>query len=56
LQSCSIKNMVGECVFSQQSNLTNQINIDLSTHAKGIYFAETTDENGNVTNTKIIIQ
>jgi hypothetical protein len=56
MQSCAVYNVLGACVFSQQSNLTNQINIDLSTHAKGIFFVETTDENGNVTNTKIIIQ
>jgi hypothetical protein len=56
LLNCSIYNVIGERVFSQQSNPTNQLNIDLSAQAKGIYFVETTDENWNVSNTKIIIQ
>jgi len=56
LQSCLIKNMFGECVFSLQSNLTNQINIDLSTHAKGIYFVELMDENNRPLNKKLIIE
>jgi hypothetical protein len=56
IKSCIIYNILGEYVFSQKSDLTNQINIDLSAQAKGIYFVETTDENWNVSNTKIIIQ
>ena len=56
LQSCNIYNVIGDCVFSQNVNNTNQINIDLSAQPKGIYFVETTDENWNVSNAKIIIQ
>jgi hypothetical protein len=56
LQNYSIFNVLGECVFSQNVNNTNQINIDLSAQAKGIYFVEITDENKNVINQKIIIQ
>jgi hypothetical protein len=56
IKSCIIYNILGEYVFSQKSDLTKQINLDLSAQAKGIYFVETTDENWNVSNTKIIIQ
>lgn len=56
LQNCSIYNVLGECVFSQNSNLSNQINIDLSAQAKGIYFVQMTNENRSVTTKKIIVQ
>jgi hypothetical protein len=43
------------CIFSN-SNLSNQINIDLSAQAKGIYFVQMTNENRSVTTKKIIVQ
>lgn len=56
LQNCFIYNVLGECVFSQNSNLTNQINIDLSAQTKGIYFVEIFDENNSRINKKVIIE
>jgi hypothetical protein len=56
LQSCTIKNLLGAFVYTQNSNLTNQINIDLSAQAKGIYFVELFDENNSRINKKVIIE
>jgi hypothetical protein len=56
LQSCIIKNLLGAFVYTQKSNLSNQIKIDLSTQPKGIYFVEITDINNNYLNKKIIIE
>ena len=56
LQSCNILNVLGESVFSQNSNLTNQINLDLSAQAKGIYFVEVTDVNNNYYNKKVVVE
>lgn len=56
LQSCNILNVLGESVFSQKSNLSNQINIDLSAQPKGIYLVEISDINNNYFKKKIIIE
>ena len=48
--------MLGENLFSQKSNLTNQINIDLSAQPKGIYFVELLDEKNNHITKKIIVE
>lgn len=56
IQSCQIYNMLGENLFSQKSNLTNQINIDLSAQPKGIYFVELFDEKNNHITKKIIVE
>lgn len=56
LQRCNIYNLMGACLFSKQTNLSNQINIDLSAQSKGIYFVEIIDENNKHINKKVIIE
>ena len=56
LQRCNIYNLMGACLFSKQTNLSNQINIDLSAQSKGIYFVEIIDENNKHINKKVIVE
>ncbi len=56
LQRCAIKNVLGENIFTQKLNLSNQINIDLSAQPKGIYFVEITDINNNYYNKKVVVE
>lgn len=56
IQSCSIYNLMGACLFSQQIKDSNRINIDLSAQSKGIYFVEIIDENNNHSTKKVIVE
>ena len=57
LRSCSIYNMLGECIYNSEiNNQQSAIEIDLRKEAKGIYFIKLIDSNNNETNKKIIVQ
>jgi len=50
-----IKNILGNEIY-RQSLSSPDLTLDISSWSKGIYFAQTTDENKNVMHRKIIIE
>lgn len=50
-----ILNILGKLIY-KSSFTQQQTTIDLSNEAKGVYFVKTTDDNQNITNSKVIVQ
>jgi PKD repeat protein len=56
IESLSIYNVLGECVYTEQNIAKNELNIDVQNYSKGVYFIRIADNNKSVVNKKIMVQ